>query len=157
RLRMVKLRGVQPRGGYHEFVIETGGVRVLPRLVAAEHHTNCARGVLPSGVRELDGLLGGGIDRGTATLLIGPSGSGMATFALRYAAAAAERGESVEIFAFDERVQAMRTRVQGLDLGLERHLESGMVSVRQIDPAEMGPGEFIEVVREAVQAGAQLI
>jgi circadian clock protein KaiC len=157
RLRMVKLRGVQPRGGYHEFAIERGGVRVLPRLVAAEHHTSAVRGSLPSGVPELDGLVGGGIDRGTATLLMGPSGSGKSTFALRYATSAADRGERVAIFAFDERVQTIRTRVQGLDLGLLRHLESGMVSVRQIDPAEMGPGEFIQVVREAVHAGARMV
>jgi circadian clock protein KaiC len=154
---VVKLRGVKPRDGYHEFVIETGGIRVLPRLVAAEHHNPAPGGFLSSGVPDLDALLGGGIDRGTATLLMGPAGSGKSTVALRYALSAAERGERVAVYAFDERVQTIRARTEGLGLKLEPHFASGLVSLRQVDPAEMGPGEFIGHVRAAVEDGARMV
>jgi circadian clock protein KaiC len=157
RVRIVKLRGVQPRGGYHELAIVTGGLRVFPRLVAAEHRPDLERGAIGSGVRELDQLLGGGIDRGTATLVMGPAGSGKSTLALRLAMAALERGERATLFAFDERVDTMLARLEGLKINLRTHLQSGRATLRQIDPAEMGPGEFTAVVRESVEAGARTV
>jgi len=112
RLRIVKLRAVTARSGYHEFAILKGGLRVFPRVVAAEHTPQVSPGPLPSGIEALDHLLGGGPDRGTATLIMGPAGSGKSTLALRYALASAERGEPVSVFAFDERVQTMVARVR---------------------------------------------
>ena len=157
RLRVVKLRGVQPRGGYHELAITTGGLRVFPRLVAAEHRPDVGRDIIGTGVRELDSLLGGGIDRGTATLVMGPAGSGKSTLALRLGMAALQRGEKVAIFAFDERVDTMLARLDGLGIDLHAHLESGRATLRQIDPAEMGPGEFTALVRAAVEGGARTV
>jgi circadian clock protein KaiC len=157
RVRVVKLRGVQPRGGYHELAIVTGGLRVFPRLVAAEHHPDIERGAMDTGVSELDKLLGGGIDRATATLIMGPAGSGKSTLALRLAMAALDRGEQVALFAFDERVDTMLARLDGLGIDLRTHLQSGLATLRQIDPAEMGPGEFTAVVRASVEAGARLV
>jgi len=151
RMRVVKLRGVQPRGGYHELAIVTGGLQVFPRLVAAEHRPELSRESIASGVRELDHLLGGGIDRGTAALFMGPAGSGKSTLALRFALAALERGERVALFAFDERLETILTRLDGLGLDLRPHLQSGRATLRQIDPAEMGPGEFTAVVRASVE------
>ncbi len=151
RLRITKIRGVNPRGGYHEFVIATGGIRVFPRLVAAEHHVNFQREILPSGVAALDALLGGGIDRGTSTLLMGPAGTGKSSLAARYAFAAAERGETVALFTFDERIDTLLIRCASLGMPLEKHLASGRILVKQIDPAEMGPGEFAFSVRDAVE------
>ena len=119
RLRVVKMRGLEPRGGYHELSIVAGGLRVFPRLVAAERSHRFEHAVLPSGVPELDALLGGGVDRGTATLVIGPAGSGKSSLALRYALSAVERGEHVALFAFDERIQTLLLRARGLGLGLE--------------------------------------
>ncbi len=158
RLRIVKLRGVSARSGYHEFAILKGGLRVFPRVVAAEHAPQTSPGPLPSGVKELDHLLGGGPDRGTATLIMGPAGSGKSTLALRYALASAERGEPVSVFAFDERVQTMTARLAGLGMDLGRHLESKRVKLRQIDPAEMGAGQFSALVQGAVEEdGARIV
>jgi len=157
RLRVVKLRGVQHRGGYHEFAITTGGLRVFPRLVAAEHRPRVERDVMGSGVPELDNLLGGGVDRGTATLVMGPAGSGKSTLALRLGMTALQRGEQVALFAFDERVDTMLARLDGLGIDLRPHLESGRAALRQVDPAEMGPGEFTALVRASVEAGARTV
>jgi circadian clock protein KaiC len=157
RVRVVKLRGVSPRGGYHELAIVAGGLQVFPRLVAAEHRPSTGRETIGSGVRELDQLLGGGMERGTATLIMGPAGSGKSTLALRFAMAALERGEPAALFAFDERVDTMLARLKGLGIDLRTHLESGLATLRQIDPADMGPGEFTSVVRASVEAGARMI
>jgi circadian clock protein KaiC len=158
RLRVVKLRAVSSRSGHHEFAILKGGLHVFPRLVAAEHAPTASPGLLPSGVEALDRLLGGGPDRGTATLIMGPAGCGKSTLALRYALSAAERGETTAVFAFDERVQTMQARLSGLGMDLGPHLDSGRVNLRQVDPAEMGAGEFSALVRRAVEEdGAQII
>jgi circadian clock protein KaiC len=149
RLRVVKMRGLEPRGGYHDLTIVKGGVRVFPRLVAAEHAQEFEHTALPSGDSELDAQLGGGIDRGTATLVMGPAGSGKSSLVLRYALSAIERGEHVALFAFDERVQTLLLRARGLGLGLENAIASGRLRIKQIDPAEMGPGEFAASVSRA--------
>jgi circadian clock protein KaiC len=149
RVRVVKLRGLEPRGGYHELTIVRGGLRVFPRLVASNQPTKFDQTILSSGVPELDTLLGGGTDRGTATLIIGPAGSGKSTLALRYALSAAGRGEHVALFAFDERIQTLYLRARGLGLDLEGAVQSGRLLVKQIDPAEMGPGEFVASVNAA--------
>lgn len=158
RMRVVKLREVQYRGGYHDMVIRTGGVIVYPRLIAADHHQPFIPEAIKSGVPELDSLLGGGVDRGTSVLLTGPTGSGKSTIAIQYTVAAAMRGEYVAYFTFDESVGTLRARAAGLSLALDPHIESGRVHVQQIDPAELAPGEFVHVVREAVeQQNARII
>jgi circadian clock protein KaiC len=149
RLRVVKVRGLQPRGGYHELTIAKGGLRVFPRLMASEQPRKFDQTVLPSGVPDLDALLGGGVDRGTATLIIGPAGSGKSTLALRYALSAVARDEHVSLFAFDERIQTLHLRARRLGLDLEGAIASGRFFIRQIDPSEMGPGEFVASVNEA--------
>ena len=113
RLRVTKLRGQKYRGGYHDFVIETGGLDVFPRLVAAEHDHGQQRGLLKSGNAELDALLGGGLQYGTSAVLLGPAGSGKSTLAIQYARAAAARGERAAIFAFDERLETILERTDG--------------------------------------------
>ncbi len=150
RLRMVKIRGLQPRGGYHEFCIAHGGLQVFPRLVASEHVPVGEHALLPSGVGALDAMLGGGIDRGTATLIMGPAGAGKSSLALQYALSAVARGERVDLFAFDERVQTLLLRARGLGMALDAAIESGKLAVRQVDPAEMGPGEFVASVDRSV-------
>ncbi|HXJ22673.1 MAG TPA: ATPase domain-containing protein [Polyangia bacterium] len=151
RMRVVKMRGLAPRGGYHEFSIRTGGLQVFPRLVAAEHAPSAEPPTtLPSGVRELDQLLGGGVDRGTATLIMGPAGSGKSSLALKYAVSAARRGEHVRLFAFDERIQTLLQRARGLGIDLDAALEDGRLAISQVDPAEMGPGEFVANVSRSV-------
>ena len=158
RLRVLKLRGVKFRGGFHDFKIETGGVAVFPRLVAAEHQRPATEGTVSSGVAELDALLGGGVDRGTTTLVMGPAGTGKSLLVAQYAAAAAERNERVLMLTFDEGIETFFTRTEAMGIPIRRHVESGQISVRQIDPAELSPGEFAHILRRAVEEdGARMI
>ena len=150
RLRIHKLRETRYRGGYHDMAIRTGGLEVFPRLVAAEHGHPFEAEAVSSGIAEIDSLMGGGIDRGTATLVIGPAGSAKSALASQYAVAAAARGEHVAMFTFDEGTGTLFARASGLGMDLAAHVERGTISVQQIDPAELSPGEFIAVVRAAV-------
>ncbi len=151
RLRVVKMRGMKYRGGFHDFTIESGGLAVYPRLVAAEHHRAFLGELTSTGCPELDALLGGGIERGTSMLLIGGAGVGKSSIALTCAMAAAARDETVAVFAFDEGLGTVFARAQGLGMELQSHVDSGRICVQQIDPAEMSPGEFAHTVRQSVQ------
>lgn len=151
RLRVTKLREVAFRGGYHDMSIRDGGVHVFPRLVAAEHHEAFDRVAASSGVPELDQLLGGGLDRGTSTLLLGPAGSGKSALAHQWAVSAAERGENAALFTFDEGLGTLFARAASIGSNIEKHVRSGRITVQQIDPAELAPGEFVDVVRSAVE------
>ncbi|HTO02669.1 MAG TPA: ATPase domain-containing protein, partial [Opitutus sp.] len=153
RVRVLKFRGSVFRGGFHDFTIVRGGICVYPRLIASEHAEKFERTPVASGVEALDALLGGGPHRGTSTLLIGPAGSGKSTIAVQYAVSAARRGENAVIFAFDESVATLEARSKGLGIGVERVLASGELTVRQVDPAEMSPGEFAFRVQQAVEEG----
>lgn len=158
RLRVVKMRGINFRGGFHDFKIEKGGLAVYPRLVAAEHHASFTGTFTPSGNAELDRLLGGGLERGTNALLIGAAGVGKSSVALTYAIAAADRGEHAVYFAFDEGRGTLEARAQTLGLALQDKLESGMIRYQQIDPAEMSPGEFADnVIRSVEEGGARVV
>ncbi|MDB5446011.1 MAG: hypothetical protein JWQ97_1328, partial [Phenylobacterium sp.] len=151
RLRVVKMRGIQFRGGFHDFTIERGGLRIYPRLVAAEHHRTFPGEFTPSGHAELDKMLGGGLERGTNALFIGAAGVGKSSLALTYAIAAAQRGEQAVFFAFDEGRGTIEARARTLGLALQPCLESGLLRIQQIDPAEMSPGEFAAAVRRSVE------
>jgi circadian clock protein KaiC len=157
RLRVTKLRGQKYRGGYHDFVIQTGGLDVFPRLVAGEHARGRKRGVLRSGNAQLDELLGGGLPYGTSAVLLGPAGSGKSTLAIQYARAAAARGERAVVFAFDERVETVLDRTDGLGMGLAAFIESGHIAIQPIDTAELSPGEFAHKVRRAAEGGAKVV
>jgi circadian clock protein KaiC len=159
RLRVKKLRESGFRDGYHDFEIITGGLDVFPRLVAAEHHRadEYIQDTVSSGVPELDNLTGGGIDRGTSTLVLGPAGSGKSTLCMQYAKAHVERGEKVAFFIFDEVPNTVVVRSESMGLGLAEHLKSGAIAIHQIDPAELSPGEFAHTVRRAVEGGATMV
>ena len=151
RLRVAKMRGISFRGGYHDFNIKTGGIDIFPRLVAAEHRRPFFGELTSSGNAELDALLGGGLERGTSALLVGGAGVGKSSVAIAYAVAAAERGEHASIFAFDEGLGTVFARTAGLGIALEAHVDAGRITIQQIDPAEMSPGEFAYTVRSAVE------
>ena len=157
RLNVTKMRGVKYREGYHDYTIVTGGLRIFPRLVAAEHHVEFRRESVSSGVSELDHLLGGGLDRGTTTLMIGPAGSGKSSLAIKYVVEMAQRGERTAVFAFDETLGILTARAEALGMPLGKLIESGDVAIRQIDPAEISPGEFAWSIRQSVKAGCKLI
>ncbi|QWW70065.1 ATPase domain-containing protein [Rhizobium sp. WYJ-E13] len=149
-LRVIKYRGQSFRGGYHDFIIRTGGVYVFPRLRAIEHKTSFARAVLKSGIREFDELLGGGIERGSSTLLIGPAGTGKSLFSLQFVEAAVKRGERAAVFVFDEELGLLFARTKSMGLDLQKMSHDGMLHIEQLDAAELSPGEFAQRVRERV-------
>ncbi len=151
RLRVVKYRGVQYRGGFHDFAIRRGGLQVFSRLVAAEHREVSRQRRLVSGIAPLDALLGGGLESGTSTLIVGAAGTGKSTLASQFCAAAAERGEHAAMFIFDEGKETLLTRADGLGVPLRRELASGRVSIQQVDPAELSPGEFVDAIRRSVE------
>ncbi len=151
RVQIAKMRGSVYREGYHDYMIATGGVQVYPRLVASEHRQETPNGTASSGHAQLDKLWGGGLDRGTSTLLLGPAGSGKSTIALGYAVSAAARGEFVAMFLFEELTYLACKRGAGLGIDPSRYLEAGKLDMEQIDPAELSPGEFVQRVRNAVE------
>jgi len=158
QLEVVKFRGSDIRSGFHDFNIRRGGLEVFPRLAAAEHSETFKRTAVASGVPALDALLGGGIDRGTSTLLAGPPGSGKSTIALRYAAAAAQRGDHAAIFSFEEARAILIDRAIGLGIPVTLGVAPGQIMIRQIDAAEVTPGEFAHAVRQSVERdGARVI
>lgn len=151
RLRVMKMRGIEFKGGYHDFKIQHGGLAIYPRLVASEHFVPFRGEFSPSGNAGMDALLGGGIERGTNALLIGAAGVGKSALALTFAAAAAERGEHAVIFAFDEGHGTIMARARAINLPLEANIQLGTLRVQQIDPAEMSPGEFAHLVRSSIE------
>lgn len=153
RLRILKYRGQKYRGGYHDFTITTGGVNVFPRLVAAEHRTpRFARRQLSTGIKEFDALLGGGIDAGSSTVILGPAGTGKSLISIAFAMAAIARGEKAALFIFDEELGLLFNRMKGLGIDLEAARDRGDLSIAQIDAAELSPGEFAHRVRKAVDS-----
>lgn len=158
RIRVVKMRGIAFRGGYHDFIIRTGGLEIFPRLVAAEHHSTFEADYTSSGVEEIDELLGGGLERGTNALLIGAAGVGKSSLALTLALAAVRRGEHAVFFGFDEGRVTLEARARSIGLPLDEAVESGRLRFQQIDPAELSPGEFAANVRSSVERdGARLV
>jgi circadian clock protein KaiC len=158
RLRVVKLRGVDFRGGFHDFIIRRGGLQVFPRLVAADHNVDFDRKLVSSSLPALDTLLGGGLHRGTSTLLIGPAGTGKSALASHWAVSAAERGERVALYGFDETIPTLMARSSSLGLDVAGHAKAGRIAVRQIDPAEIPPGQFAADVSEEVERrGAKMV
>ena len=151
RLRVLKHRGRRFRGGYHDYLIGTGGLRVFPRLIASEHRQDLSDDKLSSGIRALDELLGGGIQRGTSTLVVGAAGTGKSTLASQFVTAAAERGDRCAMFIFDESRKTLLTRAQGLGIQLQKSVEAGLVSIRQVDPSELTPGELAHTIRMEVE------
>jgi circadian clock protein KaiC len=151
RLRVLKYRGRRYRGGYHDFVIETGGVRVFPRLVSAEYRGAFDRDAVSSGDPAFDALIGGGIERGSSTLVLGPAGTGKSLLALSFVQAAVSRGEHAAMFVFDEELGLLRARALGLGIDIQAMVDAGSLTILQVDAAELAPGQFSERVRACVE------
>jgi circadian clock protein KaiC len=151
RLEVKKLRGAQFREGFHDYCIKHGGVEVYPRLVASEHPLTFEPTQLKSGIEALDTLLGGGLDSGTSTLLLGPAGCGKSTIAVRYAVSEVERGGRAALFAFDETVTTLVIRAKGLGLDIGKHVDDEKLFLRQVDAAELSPGQFVHEIRDLVE------
>jgi circadian clock protein KaiC len=151
RLRVVKYRGQRYRGGHHDFVIDTGGVRVFPRLISAEHRAPFKREVLKTESDELNALLGGGIERGSSVLILGPAGTGKSLYALTFVVGAVRRGERAAMFVFDEELGLLFERAKGLGVDLQAMVDAKQLVIEQVDAAELTPGELSERVRYCVE------
>ncbi|HUS24031.1 MAG TPA: ATPase domain-containing protein [Candidatus Binatia bacterium] len=151
RLQVQKMRGRRFRSGFHDYVIEFGGLQVFPRLVAADHTEERPVELLGTGVPALDQITGGGIERGSSTLLVGPAGSGKSTLSAQFGTALAERGGRAAFFLFDESVTTLLTRSDGLKIPLRRMRDAGKVALHRVDPGQVSPGEFVAMVREEVE------
>lgn len=151
RMQVQKMRGVDFVAGYHDMIIRKGGVDIFPRLIAANHHTPFIGDSVQSGIGELDAMLNGGPARGTSTLITGPAGSGKTTLALQYLAAACRRDEKVVIYEFDERIGTLISRATAFGIDLEGMISCGSLAIRQIDPAEISPGQFAAMVRAEIE------
>jgi circadian clock protein KaiC len=150
RLRIMKYRGEKYRGGYHDFTITTGGLNVFPRLVAGEHRVPFKRTQLRTSIPEFDALLGGGIDTGSSTLILGPAGTGKSLIAMNFAVSAIARGEKAALFVFDEELGLLFDRMKTMGIDLEGHQNAGALRIEQVDAAELSPGEFAHRVRVTV-------
>ncbi|MFN3943937.1 MAG: ATPase domain-containing protein [Allosphingosinicella sp.] len=158
RLRVYKMRGRAFLGGFHDFTIRTGGMQIFPRLVATSHPDDGRpQRYADSGIAELDDMVGGGLDYGTTTLIIGPSGSGKSTLALQWVYAALQRGEKALFVSFDETRRVFERRAAGLGMDVRDHMADGQLSFRQVDPAELSPGEFSAIIREHVEREACVV
>lgn len=158
QLRVVKFRGSDFHSGNQDCRILRGGLEVFPRLMCAGHQLPFEPETVPSGVAALDALLGGGVDRGTATLLIGPPGSGKSTVALQYAAAAVGRGDHAVLFAFEEAKSVLLRRAAGLGMAIREGAGPGNLAIQTIDPADIAPGEFASRVQHSVALdGARVV
>ncbi|HEY2857421.1 MAG TPA: ATPase domain-containing protein [Terracidiphilus sp.] len=152
RLEVMKVRAAKFREGYHDYVIVKGGLRVFPRLVSGEHRgASVPRENLPSGIAELDALFYGGVQRGTSTLIAGPAGCGKSTLCSQFVLSGAKRGEKAGIYTFDETKQSFFDRSRGLGMDFDPYVESGVIHLEQVDPAELSPGEFIDRIRCGVE------
>ena len=152
RLRVLKYRGRRYRGGYHDFVIALDGIHVFPRLVSGEHRVDFERIQRGTGIAEFDALLGGGIESGSSTLILGPAGTGKSLIAIKFAMAAVARGEKAALFIFDEELGLLLTRMKGMGVDLDAARRKGDITIEQIDAAELSPGEFTHRVRKTVDA-----
>jgi len=158
RCRISKLRGVKFRAGYHDFTIETGGICIYPRLRASQHSEAFAKKPVASGSKELDDLIGGGVRSGSSTLILGPAGSGKSSVAESFAIAAARKGQKAVIFLFDENLRTYVDRSEGLGFEVKSLMDKGVLKLKQVDPAELAPGEFAHYVRDAVENfGAKVV
>lgn len=151
RISVTKYRGSTFRAGFHDYAIRTGGLEVFPRLIAAEYRGASSRERLPSGLEGLDRLLGGGLERGTSTLLTGAAGTGKSTIAALFCANAARVGKRSAMFIFDESINTLLSRMKGLNVDLQGYVEAGLIKLMQIDPAELSPGEMVHAIRGAVE------
>lgn len=152
QLEMVKLRGSEFREGFHDYTILKGGLCVYPRLIAQEHVGDFKGERIKSGLGGLDLMFGGGVNRGSSTLLIGPSGSGKSTLSMLYAYAAARHGDRVIVYVFDEVLRTALDRLESIGMEVRDELARGTLLMTQVDPASLSPGEFASRIRQDVEA-----
>jgi circadian clock protein KaiC len=151
QVEIIKLRGSGYREGFHDYTIARGGLQIFPRLVASEHDNSFEGERITSELPALDQMFGGGISRGSSTLLMGPSGSGKSTLAMAYAYAAAKRGDRAIVYTFDEVLRTAQDRAEGLGMAVREEIARGTLAMSQVNPAELSPGQFTWQIRRDIE------
>lgn len=152
RIDIRKMRGKRFYSGYHDMAIRTGGgVEIFPRIVPSGGSDKTPSALIKSGIDELDSMLGGGMEAGTSTLIVGQSGTGKSTIASLYAEAALKRRETVSLFLFEEREETFFRRCEGLGIDLRTFHKKGQLELFDFNPAEISPGEFAQIVKKSVE------
>lgn len=157
RLEIIKYRGIAFREGFHDYKIQHGGIVVFPRLVAAETRELVDRRQFATGLNELDSLLGGGIEEGSSTLIAGPPGTGKSTLAAQFVSSSLKQGHKAAMFVFEESASNFINRAEALRIDLRSHLNDGTLSLRQVDPAQLTPSEFVHIVCKTADEGAKVV
>ncbi|MES2673752.1 MAG: ATPase domain-containing protein [Pseudomonadota bacterium] len=157
RLEVIKYRGIAYGEGLHDYKIEQGGIIVFPRLIAADSREVLAQPQFPSGLEALDSLLGGGIEEGSSTLISGPPGTGKSTLAAHFVYACLKQNQRAAMFLFEESASNLINRSSCLGMDFRPHLDTGLLSLRQVDPAQLTPGEFMHAACAAADNGAKVI
>lgn len=156
-VRVIKYRGMAFREGLHDYTIKRGGLIAYPRLVASESRVMIKPGRFASGLTELDTMLSGGIEEGTSTFVAGPPGAGKSSLAAQFVLSAVRQNHRAAMFIFEESASNLLNRCQGLGMDLRQPLDAGKLTIQQIDPAELTPGEYADTVCRAADNGAKII
>jgi circadian clock protein KaiC len=157
-LSVAKMRGSDFEGGPHSLRLTDRGMAVYPRLIPSSHERDFVAEIIPSGLPELDEMLGGGIERGTITILSGPSGVGKTTLGMQFMREAATRGERSVVYAFEEQKDTLLHRCTSVGIPVREMVEEGSLSVVQVEPLRFSPAEFALMVRREVEdRGARVV
>jgi circadian clock protein KaiC len=151
RMRIAKMRGVNFQSGWHDYAIVTGEILVFPSLIAEEHESVVQGIPLLSVFDDLNSVFPQGLDRGTTTMLIGPSGAAKSTIAMSYALAAQRDGESASFFSFDETYETFQRRNESMNLDPTEAMDAERFYWRRMNPSRISPGEFVWQVRRDVE------
>jgi circadian clock protein KaiC len=146
-----KFRGSDYAGGVHSLSISEKGIQVFPRLVPREYRREFVMEKIPSGIPELDELTGGGLERGTCTIITGPSGSGKTTLGMQFMKEAAGRGERSVVYLFEESPDTLVTRCESINIPVRAMMGKGTLSVAPIDPLQFSENELTAEVRREVE------
>lgn len=157
RFRVTKFRGNQFQEGAHELRLAPEGVIVYPRLMPEARQRDFAEETIACGIDRLDMLLNGGLERGTVSIVSGPTGVGKTTLGLQFMHNAAERGERSVVYSFEEKLRTLRTRCEGIGVPLQRMIDDGNLAVHEIEALRYGPDEFAEHVRREVEENGSSI
>lgn len=157
-LCVTKFRGSDFEGGEHSMRLTGNGMEVYPRLVPVAHEQPFAAETIPFGIPEIDQMLAGGLERGTITILSGPSGAGKTTLGVQFMQEAARRGERSVVYAFEEHLDTLRHRCEALGIPVGEMVDQGMLSVVPVEPLRFSPGEFaLRVRREVEEKGTRVV
>jgi circadian clock protein KaiC len=150
-LSVSKFRGSDFRSGLHAMKLSATGVEVFPHLIPGNYQQEFVVEALPSGVPELDELLHGGLERGTISVISGPTGVGKTTLGLQFMKEAAGRGERSVVYTFEERLDTLLHRAESVHIPVHAMIERGTLSVIQVEPLQWTPDEFARLVRQEIE------